>query len=265
MLTRWRLASVPALGLALVSLLTTPACASPAGRGWTSFEVVAGSRILAAAWKDDPAAGDLLTVVIEGDGIAHDSQGRPSADPTLKDPLGFRIAQAWPQGPVAWLGRPCQYVTDPACTPADWTTGRYSEAAVSASSLAIDALKRRSGAKRLRLMGWSGGGTMAALVAARRTDVAVLVTLAAPLDLAAWAAWHGASPLAGSLDPAAVTLPPGVVQLHVLGRFDPVVPPALGEPAARRLGGTVLVWPEKHTCCWAKRTIRLLALARPAG
>ncbi|MDO8801844.1 alpha/beta fold hydrolase [Phenylobacterium sp.] len=261
---RWRLASVPALGLALVSLLTAPAGASPAGRGWTSFEVVAGSRILAAASKDDPSAGELLTVVIEGDGDAHGRKGQPSADPTPHDPLGFRIAQAWPQGPVAWLGRPCQYVRDTACTPSDWTTGRYSEAAVAASSLAVDELKRRSGAARLRLVGWSGGGTMAALLAARRTDVAVLVTLASPLDLAAWTQWHGASPLAGSLDPADATLPPGIVQLHVLGRFDQVVPPALGEASARRLGGTVLVWREKHTCCWAKRTHRLLALAQPA-
>ena len=165
---------------------------------------------------------------------------------------------------MAWLGRPCQYVKDPACTPSDWTTGRYSQSAVAASSLAIDDLKRRSRATRLRLVGWSGGGTMAALVAAQRTDVAVLVTLAAPLDLAAWADWHGASPLSGSLDPATVTLPAEVNQVHVLGRFDKVVPPALGEAAARRMGGTVLVWPEKHTCCWAKRTDRLLALARPA-
>ena len=261
---RWRLASVPALGLALVSLLTAPAGASPAGKGWTSFEVVVGTRILAAASKDASPTGDLLTVVIEGDGNAHDRKGQPSADPTPRDPLGFRIAQAWPQGPVAWLGRPCQYVNDPACTPSDWTTGRYSERAVAASSLAIDDLKRRSGATRLRLVGWSGGGTMAALVAARRTDVAVLVTLAAPLDLAAWADWHGASALAGSLDPAAAVIGPGVVQVHVLGRFDQVAPPALGAAAARRLGGTVLVWPEKHTCCWAKRTDRLLALARPA-
>ena len=106
--------------------------------------------------------------------------------------------------------------------------------------------------------------TACSLVAARRSDVAALVTLAAPLDLADWAQWHGASPLAGSLDPADVTLPPGLVQLHVLGRFDKVVPPALGEAPARRLGGTVLVWPEKHTCCWARRTDRLLALTRPA-
>ncbi len=260
-----RLALVPALGLALASLLTAPAGASPAGQGWTSFEVATGPRVLAAASKDDPSTGGLLTVVIEGDGDAHDSQGRPSADPTPKDPLGFRIAQAWPQGPVAWLGRPCQYVKDLACTPADWTTARYSERAVAASSLAIDELKRRSGATRLRLVGWSGGGTMAALVAARRTDVAVLITLAAPLDIAAWTRWHGTSPLIGSLDPAAATLPPAIVQLHVLGRFDQVVPPALGEPAARRRGGTVLVWPEKHPCCWAKRAARLLALAQPAG
>ena len=70
----------------------------------------------------------------------------------------------------------------------------------------------------------------------------------------------------GVLDvfPADATLPPGIVQLHVLGRFDHVVPPALGEASARRLGGTVLVWREKHTCCWAKRTHRLLALAQPA-
>jgi esterase/lipase len=50
---------------------------------------------------------------------------------------------------------------------------------------AVTALKRASGASRLRLVGYSGGGVMAMLLAARRDDVAQVVTIAAPLRLAA--------------------------------------------------------------------------------
>lgn len=246
---------VPHLSIGLALLLSAPAAAldpSPGGGGWTRLTLPAGGRLLAAEVRDGEAGDGILTVVIEGDGQAHDGRGRPTADPTPKHPVGRKIARAWPQeSAVAWLGRPCQFVRDPACAPADWTTGRFSEAAVAATAAAVDALKARSGAARVRLVGWSGGGTLAALVAARRSDVAGLVTVAAPLDLGAWTAWHGATPLQG-LDPArgpGATAP----QLHLIGAFDTVVPPAFAKAPAERLAGplgSVRIRQARHACCW---------------
>lgn len=263
-----RLALVPSLGLAL--LLTAPAAAedaSPSGGGWTRFPLPAAGRTLAAAKPAGASKGDILTVVIEGDGEAHDRRGRPRSDPTPRgDTPAWKIAKAWPRdaGPVVWLGRPCQYVRDPACNSADWTTHRFSEAAVATTDAAVEILKQQAGARSVRLMGWSGGGTIAALVAARRTDLAGLVTIAAPLDLAAWTAWHHISPLTDGLDPG--RLPPlSMPQLHLLGAADPVVPPKLAEAGARRLAGAdgrVEIHDARHTCCWTGLTGEMAAVGR---
>lgn len=257
----------PTLSIVLALLLTAPAAAydsSPGGGGWTRLTLLAGGRLMAAEVGPDPVSDGILTVVVEGDGEAHDRQGRPRADPTPRDPVGRKIARAWPGGAVAWLARPCQYVHDTACTPADWTSHRFAEPAVAAADAAVSDLMRRTGAKRVRLVGWSGGGTLAALVAARRTDVAGLVTVAAPLDLAAWSAWHEISPLEG-LDPARLP-PPPIPQLHLLGAFDPIVPPALARESADRLageGGEVVVRNARHTCCWTGAVDQMATVGRP--
>lgn len=215
---------------------------------------------MAAALRDG-GSGGILTIVIEGDGEAHDRHGAPTPDPTPSDPGAWKIARAWPEGePAAWLGRPCQFVRDAACTPADWTSERFSVANLDLASAAIDDLKRRSGAARVRLVGWSGGGTMSALLASRRDDVAGLVTVAAPLDLAAWTAWHGISPLQG-LDPAR-SPPPPVPQLHLIGSADPRNPPKLAQPIAIRTGGQVTVQRARHSCCWTGAVPQMAAVGR---
>ncbi len=233
--------------------------ADPLGDGWMRFEVAAAGRTLAAAMPSDAGPDGTLTIVIEGDGRAHDRHGRASADPTPDRAVGLELAKAWP-GPAAWLGRPCQYVQDAACEPDDWTTHRFSEEAVAMTDAAVSGLMARAGADRVRLVGWSGGGVMATLVAAGREDVAGLVTIAAPLDVAAWTRSRGLSPLRG-LDPA--DLPPiAAPQVHLTGAFDPVVRPAVVKETAQRLAGPrglVETWPERHDCCWVARVDEIAA------
>jgi len=245
-------------------------CASGApseAAGWRGLKLSAADRVLSAALPAPQQSGPIVTVFIEGDGRSHDRGGRPSGDPTPRRPIAFEIAQAWPTGPVAWLGRLCQYVRriDPKCREADWTTGRFSAEAVTASDAAVDELKAAAGADQVVLVGWSGGGVLAALLAGRRDDVAGLITIAAPLDLAAWTAFHGLSDLAGSLDPAR-SEPLALPQAHIFGSRDPVTPPQTALEAARRLaagGGRVEVWPQAHDCCWAAEAGRLAGLLGP--
>jgi dienelactone hydrolase len=261
------LASLTALGAVL-----TGGVAGAGERGWERTSVSAAGRVLATAAPAPQPAGPVLTVVFEGDGAAHDARGRPTADPTPKHPVGLDIARRWPgDGPKAWVGRLCQYVRDrdPACAEADWTVGRFSEAAVAAADAAVDLLKARTGAERVVLAGWSGGGVIAVLVAQRRGDVAGVATFAAPLDLSAWTVSQGLTPLSASHDPAAEGWRgPPPPQVHMLGAFDPVAPPRLIQPAARRLAGSagvVAVMPEEHACCWPRRAAeaaRLLATMR---
>jgi dienelactone hydrolase len=242
----------------LAACLSWPGPAS-AGEPAAWVPIRAAGRVLASAWTSAVTTGEVLTVVIEGDGDAFDSRGRPAADPTPRDPLGYRIAGAWPKGPVVWLGRLCQFTRaqDPACASADWSHARFSDTAVRVTGAAIDQAKARAGARKVVLVGWSGGGVLAMLAAQRRTDVAGLATFAAPLDVAAWTRWHGLTPLQGSLDPAAGAFAgPRPRQVHLFGAFDPVAPPTAFLGAARTLagpGGLVAVRPERHDCCWTRR------------
>ncbi len=175
---------------------------------------------------------------------------------------------AWPAvGPRVWLGRLCQYVRDrdPACTPGDWTLDRFSPAAVRATNVALDQLKARAQSARIVLVGWSGGGTLAALVAAERSDIDALVTIAAPLDLAAWTTQMRISPLPAEGDPArVVTLRPVARWVHLHGGRDGVVRAQPQIEAARSLGAQALLWPgETHACCWARRAGEIAELIRP--
>ena len=256
----WRRLSPLALASLLIASPVAARHVHPLGDAGMRFEVPAAGRPLAAVMPPGLAGREVLTIVIEGDGRAHDRRGRPTADPTPDDPVGLSIAQAWPGG-AAWLGRPCQFVADPACDPAQWTRDRFAAAAVAQVDAGVEALKVRAGAQRLVLVGWSGGGVLATLVAARRDDVAGLVTVAAPLDLGAWTESRGLTPLPG-LDPADLPSRPGLPQVHLHGAFDPVVRPATARETARRLAGPrgqVETWREAHQCCWARRAGEIAA------
>lgn len=185
-----------------------------------------------------PSAPAYLWIVIEGDGRAWLNMREPSMDPTPIDPVGWRLAKDLSQKTVLYLARPCQYLNSEeleVCSVADWTDGRFAEKWVQRLNAAVDQAKRMSKARQIVLAGYSGGGVMAALVAARRDDVALLMTVASPLDHAAWTTYHKVTPLSASLSVVAVQqklarLP----QLHVVGADDKVVPPFLMQDFLRR-------------------------------
>jgi len=200
---------------------------------------------------------DLLTVYIEGDGLPWSSRSRPSADPTPLQPMGLQLAVRDP-GAAAYLARPCQYLvqTDPACEARLWTGARFSDAVIASTSAAVDQLKARSSAHRIRLVGYSGGGAVAVLVAARREDVVSLITVAGNLDHTAWTQLHRVSPLSDSLNAAnqwqAVA---DIPQRHFVGGKDRIVPPIIADSYVSRFPADkrpeiVRVDAFSHGCCW---------------
>jgi hypothetical protein len=231
-----------------------------AARGWHLEPLPAGALPLAAILPAAPARSDKLTIYIEGDGLAWIGSSRISPDPTPVDPLALRLALAHPGGAAAYLGRPCQYVADSRCNAAYWTGRRFAPEVVSATGQAVDLLKLRFGATRLTLVGYSGGAAVAMLVAARRTDVARVVTVAGNLDHKAWTSYHRVDPLTGSLNPADGAVP--VAQWHFVGQGDTVIPPRILQAYAERFEGAarpmVQVVPGfDHHCCWAAAWPRL--------
>ena len=102
---------------------------------------------------------------------------------------------------------------------------------------ALEQLKQRYGVHRLELVGYSGGGALALLLAAERTDVAAVQTLAGNLHPQAWIAHHRLSPLTGSLEPLTYAERlRQIPQRHLTGQRDKVVPPLLARAYAEQLG-----------------------------
>jgi pimeloyl-ACP methyl ester carboxylesterase len=234
-------------------------------QGWSLVRLPAEPFVLTAALAPQPA-GRRLTVYLEGDGLAYLGATRVSPDPTPTDPVALRLALRHPGGAAAYLARPCQHVpaglAQPACAPQFWTSHRYGVEVLSSLDRALDQLKQRTGAAELVLVGYSGGGALAVLLAAGRTDVRGLVTIAAPLDTRLWTDRHRLAPLAGSRNPVEVAAAVAQIpQLHLVGGRDEIVEPAISQaylralppghrasvavrPNAEHGGGWVESWPD---------------------
>jgi len=201
-----------------------------------------------------------LAVFIEGDGLSYITRTEISPDPTPEQPTALEMAVRHPGANVLYLARPCQYAggyKGRGCEPAFWTTARFAPEAVGAMDQAISQFMAARGLRSVTLYGYSGGGTMASLLAARRKDVAGLVTVAGVLDHRAWTSHFGDAPLRYSLNPTdAADILRGIPQRHFVGQRDATVPLALTQAYARQArlnDNAITVVPRAdHTCCWSE-------------
>lgn len=213
-----------------------------------------------------------LTVYIEGDGLAWLAEDMPSNNPTPIDPMGLKMAIHAKKGElVVYLARPCQFVFNnkklskltenssnewKECKQAYWTNLRFSEDTINAMNQALSQIKKYYNAKQLILVGYSGGGTIATLLAARRNDIRKLITVAAVLDTDYWVHQEGLTPLYGSKNPAnewqnLLTTP----QTHWVGGKDTVVPKENAFAFSKRFPidkqPNIKIIPNfNHFCCW---------------
>ena len=204
-----------------------------------------------------------LHVYIEGDGTPYVARYDVAADPTPRHPLMLQLMTLDP-APSVYVGRPCYFglATDPPCTPRDWTLDRFSPRIVDSMARVIEQLREGRGTDAIELYGHSGGGALAVLLAARLGGVQRIVTIAGNLDVDAWTTYHGYTPLEGSLNPVnAGPLPTSVLQQHLVGDRDKVVPPEIVAAAARRLGaaGIVVLHGVSHARGWERVWPSILA------
>ncbi|MBI1261446.1 MAG: alpha/beta hydrolase [Rhizobiales bacterium] len=211
-----------------------------ARQGALQAEILNAGEFDLLSYSRPEQKADLAIIYIEGDGLAYISRSKPSRDPTPVDPLTLKLALADPRPGVAYLARPCQFTGgDKArnCYNDLWTISRYSPDVVAASMAAIDQLVARMGARHIALVGYSGGGVIALLVAAQRQDVAWVTTVASPLDVDAFTTYHKVARMSGSLNPVdaadrLATLP----QIHYVGADDEIVPPGVVDSYLHALG-----------------------------
>jgi pimeloyl-ACP methyl ester carboxylesterase len=186
-----------------------------------------------------PAAGHYpdLRVYIEGDGHAWATRSQPSTDPTPMHSLMIDLAVK-DRHPAAYLARPCQFVMAANCEAGLWTARRFSPQVLAAMNMALDQLKRRLGVERFELVGHSGGGAIALVLAATRHDVVQVQTLAGNLDPDFWSRVQGLDPLQDAQLPLAWRTSLRIIaQRHFVGLEDPVVPPSVARSYVTALGG----------------------------
>ena len=184
----------------------------------------------------NPIFSSRIRVYLEGDGRAWATRTQPSLDPSPHDLLVARIAFSDPLESI-YLARPCQFVSSEACTTALWTDRRYSAEVLASLDQALDAIRQRYHNKDFELIGYSGGGALALLLAATRDDVAQVQTLAGNLSPRYWAQLQQLTPLSGSLEPLdfrerLARLP----QRHLLGHADRVIPDEVLQHYQQALG-----------------------------
>jgi len=231
---------------------------------WRKQVVKTVSFDLMSFVPSNPIKDSTLTVYIEGDGLAWISSRKPSSDPTPINPVSLKLALNHPNSNVAYLARPCQYLMDKLCETKYWTSHRFSPEVINASNEAVERLKQQFSATRLSLIGYSGGGAVATILAAQRDDVVKLITVAGNIDHKAWTAFHHVSPLIGSLNSVDYQKQLAKMeQVHFVGEDDTVIPPFLANDFVADLPTTsnakvIVVEDQTHDCCWESKWIHLL-------
>lgn len=198
------------------------------------------------------SAASVLHVYLEGDTSPRMASRYWPPDPTPHQPLMLEL-MAMDPSPSLLLGRPCQHGPGPACSTSVWTVERYGERLVASLVVALERARVSHGAEEVVLIGYSGGGALAMLMAERVPETRAVITLAGNLDTEAWAEHHDYFPLALSLNPAdRPPLDASIVQIHLIGERDERVPPSLtGHVIARQRGAKILSYADfDHACCW---------------
>jgi Lipase (class 3) len=165
---------------------------------------------------------------------------------------------AWPgkhqrcrhPAPSIYVGRPCYLALADSSRTCDaywWTFGRYSDDVVASLAQAVVIQMRArypsdhpsypSPDKKLTLIGHSGGGALAVLMAPHLAQTHAVVTLAGNLDTDAWSGYHHYLPLTGSLNPAAQPpLSTAIAQWHFAAAKDDTIPlPVIRQFCARQV------------------------------
>lgn len=224
--------------------------------GMTRSVVVAGGFRSPIFMRGAPGPQDAtLAIFIEGDGVPWEGGRQPSLDPATKEPIALKLLAQTPL-PAAYVTRPCYHdMTGPRCTPERWTMARYSDEVVSTMTEAVRRAAVQAKARGVVLVGYSGGGVLAVLIAERLDNVSAVITVGANLDTDAWTKHHDYLSLSGSLNPASSMAEHRWPETHLYGARDKTVPPTTAEAYFKRHPGAQrrIVDANDHVCCWVEQ------------
>lgn len=228
--------------------------ASPA---WMVKRPVEAEPFILTAFERMHEPGEIATLYIEGNGEADLFEGGRLFDPTPHNPVALHLASKDKADNLAYLARPCQYtglIDIEAECETYWGDAQFSETVLSSYNKALDGIKARYDVTEFNLIGYNGGATLAAMLAANRSDVASLRTVAGLFDMDA---------LSSSLS----TLR-GIPQHHFIGGQDELSTSPELHDYLQALGSTecaahTLVQEAEHEKGWVDKWPELLKAKAP--
>lgn len=208
---------------------------------------------------------DTLRIYMEGDGRAWLRSNRPSSNPTPVNRLVHHLMLKDTSPDIAYLAQPCQYVMNSHCNSTVWTFERYSKKVVETMNSVVSLIKKNGDYRKLELIGYSGGGSIALLLAANRDDVISVRTLAGNLAPHYLNRHHGVSRMPAATDPESFSRHlSDVPQSHFVGSRDNIVPVEVSLHYAQALAHQscihILLVEADHLIGWIKRWPALLSM-----
>ncbi|MEI6068740.1 MAG: hypothetical protein WCP96_15465 [Methylococcaceae bacterium] len=188
---------------------------------------ISAGRFVLTAYSRIGDPDQPVNIYIEGDGLAWLSRNQLSDDPTPRVATGLALAALDPATNVVYLARPCQFTNFDLrpCDSAYWSNKRFSPEVIEAMNQAVSSFIQKTHARKINLIGYSGGAAVAALLAARRYDVISLRTVAGNLDHNFVNHYHQVDAMPESLNPVDISEKlTALPQLHFVGISDEVIP-----------------------------------------
>lgn len=192
-------------------------------------KLVSGSDFTLTTYQKITSDNAPYVFYIEGDGRVATKTGI-SPDPTPKRPVLVNLMLLDNRPNIVYIARPCQYskALNPNCNNSSyWTSKRFAEEVIENMNQVMNQISQ---GRKFSLVGYSGGGGIAVLIASRNRNVLDIVTIGGNLDIHKFTSHHRSLPMSGSMNPLnyaeKIKLVP---QMHLSGELDRVVPPFIAQ------------------------------------
>ncbi len=228
--------------------------------GFTRTDIKVNDFTL-AVFSNGKTANRDLHIYLEGDGVPFHRRVHINPDPTSLRAVALNMMAKDTTASIL-IGRPCYHqlkITEICKESKWWTSNRYSENVVTALSDAIKQLVPKQ--KQITLIGFSGGGSLAVLIAEKLSArIQQVITVSANLDTKAWTSHNQYTPLFGSLNPIETIGNTKTRMIHLVGGKDKLLGAHYWLPKLKSFSKTkALTYPFfNHQCCWSEAWPKIL-------